>query len=130
MRKEALAYRTLDDGTPWHDDAPVIGVLYVLRHTARRSGYAVAVHGSMARDLDVIAVPWAVGAVTPAELVERILTAIGGTFTPGQENPIHKPHGRLAYAINLHPTGMYVDLSVIPPIAPSPESTGTQEVAT
>lgn len=128
MRKDALEYRTLDDGMPWHDDAPVIGVLYVLRHTARRAGYAVAVHGSMARDLDVIAVPWREGAVAPAVLVERIMAAIGGAFTPGQQNPALKPHGRLAYAINLHPTGMYVDLSVTP-FAPSPESTGTQEVA-
>lgn len=114
-----LPHGRLVDGTRWHfDPVMVCGVLYVIKFHAKRAGYAVAVHGSLARDLDLVAVPWAETAVAPEELVRRLMEAIGGEYTLGQQNPAIKPHGRLAYAINLHPTGMYVDLSVMPPVAP------------
>lgn len=115
-----LDYRVLNDehSTPWHD-GPIIGVLYVVRAIARQSGYAVGWHGSVARDLDLIAVPWTEDADPPERLVARIMEAVGGAYTHGQENPSRRPHGRLSYAINLHPGPFYIDLSVMPPREPA-----------
>lgn len=84
---------------------------------ARRHGYALAVHGSMERDIDLVAVPWADDAqpaeVVVAEIMDAIARVNGGVafVTPGV--PVaKKPHGRRAWAIRMG--GTYVDLSVMP----------------
>lgn len=51
-------------------------ILRPLKKQARSMGYALAVHGSMARDLDLVAVPWVEGAVDPIELVEAFVEII------------------------------------------------------
>ena len=122
MPDARLPYRILDnhDGRQlaWRDSNDLtIGVVYVIKQVARMYGYAVAWHGSLARDLDLVAVPWIEHARPAEELVAAIMSAIGGEYTPGQLNPARRPHGRLAYALNLFPTGQYVDLSVYPPTA-------------
>lgn len=111
----AMTYRILDDGhqTPWHDGT-VIGAVAVIKAVAKRIGYAVAWHGSLCRDIDLVAVPWTQDAVEAEELVKQIMEAVGGVYTHGQINPSKNPHGRLSYAINLHPSAVYVDLSVMP----------------
>lgn len=84
-----------------------------LPFTAERHGYALAVHGSLATDLDLIAVPWTEDATGPQELAEAVAEAVHGKIvSPGTE----KPHGRLAYTICIGPefTGPHVDLSVMP----------------
>lgn len=104
------------DQIAWHDGT-VIGVLYVIKHIAKRLGYAVAWHGSLARDLDLIAVPWTENAQPVDVLVDAIKEAIGGTYTSAQVNPALRPHGRLSFAMNLlGAANVYVDLSVFPPV--------------
>jgi hypothetical protein len=90
-------------------------------------GYAIAVHGSLARDLDIVAIPWTEQAVEPLELVKRLSDAVEGhlrneitkgpngedVFREG-ETPVFKPHGRLAWSIHLEYSGLYVDVSVMP----------------
>ena len=97
-------------------------VLPVVRAIARQHGYAVAVHGSQLRDLDLVAVPWVEQVSPPHVLVEAIRVAVGGFILtaaaaqPGDftsRNPQSKPHGRLAWAIHLG-AGPYLDLSVMP----------------
>jgi hypothetical protein len=100
-----------------------------LRFVARHHGYALAVHGSLARDIDLIAVPWSLGASAAATLVEAIRAEAeeisGATafwlnddradlrdYT--RRNPEPKPHGRLGWSIHLAGTGVYIDLSVMP----------------
>ena len=51
-------------------------ILRPLRKQARSMGYALAVHGSMARDLDLVAVPWVESAADPIELVEAFVEII------------------------------------------------------
>lgn len=103
-----------------------------IREVARQHGYAVAVHGSMTRDFDLVAFPWAEQVSPPAVLVEAVRERLGGTIVPigtlggkwdpeKQEyveaivsNPEIKPHGRLAWTINLGGRP-YIDLSVWPP---------------
>lgn len=80
---------------------------------AREHGYALAVHGSLARDFDFVAIPWVDEAVKPEELVEAIRAAVGGFFDE-HDHPASKPHGRRAWVIHLG-GGPYIDLSVMPP---------------
>ena len=86
-----------------------------LRATARRAGYALGVHGSLKRDLDLIAVPWVQGAVTPQVLAKRISLAACGLYTINrQQRWERKPHGRMAIALMIGRRA-YIDLSVCKP---------------
>ena len=99
------------------------GVLIAaLRHVAYRCGYALAVHGSLKTDIDLLAAPWREGAVNREYLAEEIRKTaeqiIGFAHTRKYDVcPIHKPEGRLAWTFYLVPedvTGPYIDLSVMP----------------
>lgn len=86
----------------------------ILRATAREHGYALGLHGSGERDLDLIAVPWTEQASAVDILIEALRASINGFL----HNPLpyHKPHGRRVWVIYLHAPGsrLYVDLSVMP----------------
>jgi hypothetical protein len=97
-----------------------------LREVARQHGYALALHGSLCKDLDVIAVPWVEDAADEATLVEAVAQTIGGMMVVGGRHApdgkgfvpapprTMKPHGRAAWTIFLGGTGGYIDLSVMP----------------
>lgn len=99
-----------------------------LMKAGREVGYAVAVHGSLARDLDIIAVPWTKDAVIAERLVMHLMAALDGRIRnsgrkkEGTEEweaihgsaPSPKPHGRLAWSIHLGHDGLYFDISVMP----------------
>lgn len=92
-------------------------VLPAIREAARFQGYAVAVHGSLKRDIDLVAIPWTDQAKPVDALVSSIKGAVGGILgnclTIGE--PSQKPHGRVAYTL-IHPGfAGEIDLSVIPP---------------
>lgn len=94
-----------------------------LTAVARQHGYAVGLHGSMNRDLDLIAVPWADEAATAETLVEAIRAAVDGDietdpvtgepYAPAK-HPSTKPHGRRAWSIYFCGRAFYIDLSVMP----------------
>lgn len=98
-----------------------------LRARARELGYAIGVHGSLARDIDLIAVPWTAAAASADELAAALLAtaeAVNGcAFTINdsdarpndytRRNPEPKPHGRLAWSIHLG-GGPFIDLSIMP----------------
>ena len=92
-----------------------LSVLPRIIEAARKCGYAIAVHGSLVRDFDLIAIPWEEEAVEAPKLVEAIMEVVGGFVLEGrgERNPTPKPHGRLAWSIH---TGarLYIDLSVMP----------------
>jgi hypothetical protein len=90
---------------------------------ARERGYALAHHGTFGRDLDLVAVPWTDEAVAAEELVLAVAAATGSNVTRHDKNPTRKPHGRLAWSLHFFehttdgppiPTGLYIDLSVMP----------------
>ncbi len=104
-----------------------------LRSVARDLGYALAVHGSLQRDIDVVAVPWVQDAAEPTTLAEAIRakaeqvsehTAFwlnDETTDPydyTRRNPHPFPHGRFAWSIHIAGTGTYIDLSVYSPSDP------------
>ena len=79
---------------------------------AREYGYAIAVHGSLQRDLDLIAVPWSDEATDAEQLVQAICETAGAFILPDQDGA-QKPHGRVAYILQMG-AGLYIDLSVMP----------------
>ena len=90
----------------------------VIKGCAKTHGYAIAVHGSLGRDLDLVAIPWTEEASTAEVLVEHIKQWIGGTDNPSHPDkagPELKPHGRRAWEI--HFQFFYIDLSVMPLLA-------------
>jgi hypothetical protein len=96
-------------------------ILPALRTTARELGWAIALHGSMQRDMDLVAVPWVDEAAAPEVLVERLRNLLGGhipnhaieEWDRANRNPVDKPHGRKAWSIQLG-GGAYIDLSIMP----------------
>lgn len=89
-----------------------------LMEAARLKGYALALHGSLNRDMDLIAVPWVEDAVDPRDLLEA-LCSVAGLYRMYQRREDHdpictdKPHGRIAF--KLYPGGQpYIDLSIMP----------------
>lgn len=105
------------------EDPPTAGLitrehaLAVAQNVARGVGYAVAVHGSRVRDLDLVAIPWIEDtAYTPLMIAETIARALPGVLQ--STKPEKKPHGRVGFVI--HPQFMwgfdhwYIDLSVMP----------------
>lgn len=82
---------------------------------AKRLGYAIALHGSFLRDLDVVAVPWTDEAVSAEELAEALRVEVHGWLLQGKKPiPEVKPHGRLAWSIHTDEGVGYIDLSVMP----------------
>lgn len=86
----------------------------------------------MARDFDLVAIPWTSEAVSAEELAEQIrlkaaeLNNAGVAFMTDVEasDPFHqhgcpgmKPHGRLVWSFHLG-GGPYLDLSVMPRCKP------------
>jgi hypothetical protein len=101
----------------------MIAPWYVMAYTqldriAWRHGYALALHGSMTRDLDIVAIPWTDDADDPEKLLKAIKRFVVAKayqkikFSIGEPTP--KPHGRLAYVIPVGYDGHYLDLSIMP----------------
>ncbi|MCY1644771.1 hypothetical protein [Methylorubrum sp. SL192] len=84
------------------------------RVIAWQKGYAIMMHGSFTRDLDLIAVPWTDAACEPEHLMRRIADA--ADLKAVSDEPGHKPHGRLAWTLLFQSFGdpRFIDLSVMP----------------
>jgi hypothetical protein len=112
------------------DPSPARAAAYValypmLLQIAKDHGYALAVHGSLHRDFDLIAVPWIESASSALTLIKamRLRTR---TVTQHEQldrkwhkdcNPTQKAHGRVAYSLHVTNSGMYggyLDISVMP----------------
>ncbi len=93
-------------------------ILPPMRRTAKDVGYAITVHGSLNRDIDMVAVPWVEhGVADPDELVRRLVGAISGVTGRcyHRDEWSEKPHGRRAKTLMVwcgENTGM-LDLSVV-----------------
>ena len=68
--------------------APLYAALYPeLAEVARSHGYALAVHGSLARDFDLIAVPWAESVSEPGAVVAELVRDFALTLTSNAKTP-------------------------------------------
>lgn len=103
--------------------SPVYCALYPeLAKVAREHGYALAIHGSLVRDFDLIAVPWVERPAEPAALVEAFTTRFA--LHRMDEAPMAKPHGRVAYTISVGFGECAIDLSFMPHQPPAPATEG------
>ena len=95
--------------------------LPAIREAAKEHGYAIGLHGSMRRDLDLIAAPWREGAAEPDTLAHAIAMAACGITRAGAYEWEKKPAGRVATCLPIcwtHRHGVlsdgHIDLSVMP----------------
>lgn len=82
-----------------------------------KHGYALAVHGSLAKDFDIIGVPWADKISNPDEVLKEITEtfAIEVLGSDGKIYPYHeKNHGRICYTILIKFGDCHLDLSFFP----------------
>lgn len=98
-----------------HKWMPVMYATYfgIFKEIAEKHGYALALHGSMVRDLDLIAIPWVETPTSPDALIHDLCKAIG-YLEPKKPVPEIRPHGRISYAISTGGGG-YLDISVMQP---------------
>ena len=93
-----------------------------IRRVAWDLGFAVAVHGSMRRDLDLIAYPWIDTAAASATFVRVLAEALGVPPDPPFIAPHDlkvrpRPHGREPWVIHLSSEfgdGPYLDIAIPP----------------
>ncbi len=92
--------------------APVYCALYPeLATIARDHGYALAVHGSLARDGDLICIPWVEEPAHP----QMVVDAICGRFAVRQIGDFEpKAHGRVAVSISVAHGECAFDLAFMP----------------
>lgn len=101
--------------------APVYGIMdpdyarfySIARCTAKMDGYALALHGSFTRDLDVTAIPWIAKPKKAEEFVQHTAFRTGTTI----HNPMTlKEHGRMSWTLHFPEFGdpRFIDFSVMP----------------
>jgi len=95
--------------------APFYCALYPeLATIARGHGYALAIHGSLQRDFDLVCIPWSENPSEP----DAVVDAIGAEFVIRRTGPAEpKRHGRIAYTLAVMGE-CFVDLSFMPVVRP------------
>lgn len=82
-----------------------------LRQAAMDKGWALALHGSLAKDMDIMAMPWVEG----AQSVDEMILAIKGCFCESQLMEIQMgpmPNGRVVYTLSIW-ADFYLDINII-----------------
>jgi hypothetical protein len=88
------------------------GIYPKLADIFRRHGYALAVHGSVQNDFDLIAVPWVENAGEPEAVVTEVNAAFAATFS--RPDPAVRAHGRIAYKLAISFGDCALDISFMP----------------
>lgn len=89
------------------------------RKVAREYGYAVGLHGTLKRDIDLIAAPWVPEAASADELIEALSERLNLIANPGPLAPpkpiAHGRRGWILYPREWHgPRPPHIDISVMP----------------
>ncbi len=123
--KKASERRDIKEGKDYTETNPratFYAVLYPdIRKIGLKHGYAIALHGSMARDMDLIACPWTEECSKPDVLIDEIAERVGVTMFK-DDYPVkgEKPHGRMSYTLSIM-GDWFIDISVMPKIEKEPE---------
>jgi hypothetical protein len=86
----------------------------------RRHGYALAVHGSVANDFDLIACPWIETAADPQTVIDAIAPHFACDLVR-YDDPSPRAHGRIAYNMALSFGDCRLDISFMPRLIPIAE---------
>jgi len=101
-------------------------ILNPLQKIAKKHGYNLLVHGSMKRDLDLIAIPWSDNTSSHLTVLQHMSKYLGADVYDNLEyyQLRRLPGGRQSYIINLHRRGAknnykadaqyYLDISFTP----------------
>lgn len=93
------------------NNAPLYAMVYAkLAEMARERGYAMAVHGSLAKDFDLICVPWTENVAEPQAVVDAITSRFALRVI---DSPAAKLHNRLCYTLSFG-GDVFLDLSFMP----------------
>jgi hypothetical protein len=92
--------------------APIYCAMYPeLATIARDMGYALAIHGSLQRDFDLVCIPWAETAADP----DAVIAAFCARFAIRVVGvPETKLHGRVAWSISVAWGECAIDISFMP----------------
>lgn len=94
--------------------APVYAAMYPqLAEIARSHGYALAIHGTLARDADLIAVPWTKTPSEPRAVVDEMCRTFAIEVVP-LTSPSTREHGREVWTISICFGECAIDLSFMP----------------
>jgi hypothetical protein len=82
----------------------------VIKEIGLKYGYNIVLHGSMNRDLDLIAIPWTEEIGDKEQMIDEIATTIGGNVLMQNRSVKNikgkryskKPHRRIVYIININ----------------------------
>lgn len=87
------------------------------RIIAEQEGYAIAIHGSLTRDFDLVAIPWTKDCSKPITLLTRL--CFNTAWKMQHETPTHREHGRLVWSLIREEFGdpRFIDFSVMPKIS-------------
>ena len=88
------------------------GLYPKLAEVFRAHGYALAIHGSLARDMDLIAVPWIDTATDPQDVIDECVARFA--FDKRPQVPEQKPLGRVAYRVPFSFGDCSMDVSFTP----------------
>ena len=96
-------------------DYPVLPPIEKIRELAKEVGYAIGVHGTQERNLDLIAAPWTEEAVGNHDLIQHIAKGLVANGEPARVVEIErKTRGRYAASIQMNEWFKIIDLSVCP----------------
>lgn len=91
-----------------------------VRDLAREVGYAVGVHGTQERDLDLIAAPWVESAVSAPDLAAHLAKGLDAIIL--NDKVQDKPLGRWSCSIQIDGWFKVIDLSVAPALRATGET--------
>jgi hypothetical protein len=92
------------------------GIYPKLADIFRKHGYALAVHGSVNTDFDLIAVPWVAGAGDPEAIAAEVNEKFAAKFA--RQDPEVRAHGRIVYKLAMSFADCSLDISFTPRSAP------------
>jgi hypothetical protein len=89
-----------------------------IQEVAADCGYALAPHGSLVTDFDIVAIPWTEDALHAEEFIAAYVKRFAEVYAEPIDSvvgPELKPHGRKAWCLAIG-SGLYLDISVMPNI--------------
>jgi hypothetical protein len=107
---------TLLEAAETHEHMPPIKGYLAFKQAAAEVGYAVAVHGSLRRDFDLIAVPWREDAVGNVALMQHLAKRVPEILRKAMRLVGHggKPLGRWSSFWAIDDWSKNIDLSIAP----------------